>query len=440
VFSKINKKTVHTLLIKNPFYILHLFQAHYTINMKKTFLFLSALVIIINTSIAQETFPVNGTSNKNHNYYAFTNAKIFIDHEAVINKGILLIKDGVIVGVGEKLNIPKGTVVYDLKGKSIYPGLIDAYTTYGMPEPKPSSRNRGNPQMESNIKGAYGWNQAIKADVEANKMFSDDSNAAEELRKLGFGAALTFHKDGIVRGSATVVALGDGRENELIIQDKAAAMYSFDKGSSTQDYPSSLMGAIALLRQTYLDADWYKKDKTKKEYNISLESFNNLQTLPQIVETTDKLSALRADKIGDEFKINYIIKGCGNEYQRMDDLKASNCKFILPLNFPVAYDVEDAYDANNISFADLKHWEMAPANPFAFQQYLIPFAITTADLKDKKDFWKNLRKAIAYGLTEKQALKSMTTTPAELLNLSDKLGKLKAGMIANFIITSGNFF
>ncbi|MGQ0828107.1 MAG: amidohydrolase family protein [Bacteroidota bacterium] len=415
--------------------------------MKKIFLFLSALVIIINISIAQETFPVNGTSNKNHNYYAFTNAKIFIDHEVIINKGILLIKDGVIVGVGEKINIPKGTVVYDLKGKFIYPGLIDAYTNYGIPEPKPGSRNRGNPQMESNIKGAYGWNQTIKADVEANKIFSDDSNAAEELRKMGFGAVLTFHKDGIVRGSATVVTLGDGRENELIIQDKAAAMYSFDKGSSTQDYPSSLMGAIALLRQTYLDADWYKKDKTlptgqagRKEYNISLESFNNLQTLPQIMEVTDKLSALRADKIGDEFKVNYIIKGCGNEYQRMDDLKATYCKFIIPLNFPSTYDVEDAYDANNISLADLKHWEMAPANPYAFQQYFIPFAITTADLKDKKDFWKNLRKAIACGLTEKQALKSLTTTPAELLNLSDKLGKLKAGMIANFIITSGNLF
>ncbi|HEY0030141.1 MAG TPA: amidohydrolase family protein, partial [Bacteroidia bacterium] len=132
--------------------------------------------------------------------------------------------------------------------------------------------------------------------------------------------------------------------------------------------------------------------------------------------------------------------GSGNEYQRLDDIKATNCKFIIPLNFPIPFDMEDAYDANNVSLTELKHWEMAPVNAFAMEKYFIPFAITTSDLKEKKDFWKNLRKAISYGLSEKQALKSLTSIPAEMLNVGDKLGKLKAGMIANFIITSGNLF
>ncbi len=409
------------------------------LNKMKKILCLLFLISMCKLSIAQETFPVNGTTNKNHTSYAFINAKIVIDADEKIENGVLLIKDGIVVAVGEKVVVPKGSVLYDLKGKSIYPSLIDAYTNYGMPELKNLSRGFG-PQLESNVKGAYGWNQAIKADMEANKLFVADSKSADELRKMGFGAVFSFQKDGIVKGTGSVVSLADGKENELIINDKAAAIYSFDKGTSTQEYPASLMGAIALLRQTYLDADWYKKDKTKKEYNISLEAFNNFQNLPQIFETTDKLNAIRADKIGDEFKVNYIIKGSGNEYQRLDDIKATNCKFIIPLNFPAAYDVEDVYDAENVSLTELKHWEMAPANAFAMEKYVIPFAFTTADLKDKKDFWKNLRKAIAYGLTEKQALKSLTTTPAEMLNLSDKLGKLKNGMLANFIITSGNLF
>lgn len=405
--------------------------------MKKLFV-LSLGIAFTLAAVAQETFPVNGTSNKNHTTYAFANVKIVVDPETTIENGTMIVKDGMITAVGSKIMIPKGAVIYDLKGKTIYPGLIDAYTTYGMPEVKKIPA--WGPQMESNIKGAYGWNAAVKPETEANKIFTDDSKAADEMRRMGFGAVLTFQKDGIVRGTAAVVSLGDGRENELVIKDKASAMYSFDKGVSSQDYPSSLMGAIALLRQTYLDADWYKKDKTKKEYNISLESFNNLQGLPQIFETTDKLNVMRADKIGDEFKVNYIIKGSGNEYQRLDDVKATNCKLIIPLNFPVPYDVEDAYEANNISLTELKHWEMAPANPVALEKNFIPFAITTSDLKDKKDFWKNLRKAISYGLSEKQALRSLTITPAELLNISDKLGKLQGGMIANFIITSGNLF
>lgn len=406
--------------------------------MKKIILILFAVSLGSITN-AQETFPVNGTSNKNHTTYAFINAKIIVDADETIENGTLVIKDGLIFLVGTKINIPQGSVIYDLKGKSIYPGLIDAYSSYGMPETK-KSYGGSYPQIESTTKGAYGWNQAIKPEVDALKLFTKDTKSAEEYRKLGFGTVLTFQKDGIIRGSGAVVTLADNRENELVVNEKAAAVYSFDKGSSSQDYPSSLMGCMALLRQTYLDASWYKSDKTKKEINISLDAFNNLQTLPQIFETTDKLNALRADKIGDEFKINYIIKGSGNEYQRLDDIKASGCKFILPINFPMAYDVEDAYDANYVSLTELKHWEMAPVNLFAFEKYLIPFAITTSDLKEKKDFWKNLRKAISYGLSEKQALKSLTSIPAEMLNIGDKLGKLKSGMIANFIITSGNLF
>ena len=413
--------------------------------MKKKFLFLLTL-LTGSISYAQQTFPVNGTPNKNHLIYAFTNAKIFVDHEVKIENGILLIQEGLILDVGEKLTIPKGSVVYDLKGKSIYPALIDAYTNYGMPDPKLSSRWLY-PQMESNTKGAYGWNQAVKAETEADKIFSVNTISAEDMRRLGFGSVLTFQKDGIVRGSAALVSLAEGKENELIINPKVAAMYSFDKGTSTQDYPSSLMGAIALLRQTYLDADWYKKQtplsqgrRAGGEVNISLDAFNNLQTLPQIIETTDKFNALRADKIAEEFKVNYIVKGSGNEYQRLEEIKNTNCKFIIPLNFPAAYDVEDAYDAVNVSLTELKHWEMAPANAYAMEKYFIPFAITTADLKDKKDFWKNLRKAITYGLSEKQALKSLTVTPAELLNVANKIGRLKSGMIASFIITSGNLF
>jgi imidazolonepropionase-like amidohydrolase len=406
--------------------------------MKKIYL-LFLLLFSSKYFIAQETFPINATSNPNHTTYAFTHATLIVSEEQQMQDATLLIKNGRIVATGPNLNVPAGTVVYDLKGKFIYPGLIDMYTTYGITEPKRESRPPG-PQMLSNIKGAFGWNQAIKAETDASRLFNADNKYAEEMRGLGFGTVLTFQKDGIVRGSAVVVSLADAKENELILKDRAAAMYSFDKGTSTQDYPSSLMGAVALLRQTYLDAEWYKNDKTKKEFNISLQAFNDLQSIPQIFETNNKFNSLRADKIADEFKVNYILKGSGTEYQRLDDLKASGCRFILPLNFPAAYDVEDAYDALNITLTELKHWEMAPVNPFALEKYFIPFSITTADLKDKKDFWKNLRKAISYGLSEKQALKALTTVPAEMLQMSDLIGKLKPGMLANFIITSGNLF
>src|SRR3989344_7284220 len=171
--------------------------------MKKIILQLFA-VCISSIAIAQETFPVNGTSNKNHTIYAFINAKIIVDADETIENGTLLIKDGLILLVGTKINIPQGSVVYDLKGKSVYPGLIDAYSSYGMPEIK-KSYGGSFPQMESNTKGAYGWNQAIKPEVDSVKLFTKDIKSAEEYRRLGFGTVLTFQKDGIIRGSGAVV-------------------------------------------------------------------------------------------------------------------------------------------------------------------------------------------------------------------------------------------
>ncbi len=415
--------------------------------MKRSLLFVFTLCLLPSAFLlSQETFPTNGAPDIRHNYYAFTNAKIYVDYQTVIEKATLLIKDGVVVDAGDKVIVPKGAVVVDLKGKSIYPSLIDIYSTYGMPEIKKPERVRG-PQMESNTKGAYGWNQAIHPETEADKLFIADSKSADELRKLGFGAVMTFKKDGIARGSSVFVSLANKNENEIILKDKAAAMYSFDKGTSTQDYPSSLMGSIALLRQTYYDALWYEQQTPLSsgrgaggEVNISLDSWNKIQSLPQIFEVNDKLSALRADNIGDEFKIQYIVKGNGDEYQRMDEIKSTHARFILPLKFPAPYDVEDPYDAAIVSYADLKNWEMAPMNPSAFEKNFIPFALTTDGMKDKKDFWKNIRKAIEYGLTEKTALKALTVTPAEMIGMQNQVGTLQKGMIADFMITSGNLF
>lgn len=87
-----------------------------------------------------------------------------------------------------------------------------------------------------------------------------------------------------------------------------------------------MMGMIALLRQSYLDAQWYKSTPTTEGVNLSLKSWNDNQALPQIFEANDKWNDLRADKIGDKFGVQYIIKAGGNEYQRikeMDETKAS---------------------------------------------------------------------------------------------------------------------
>ncbi|TDH25209.1 amidohydrolase [Segetibacter sp. 3557_3] len=409
----------------------------------KKLLWLMGGLWLAQCTTAQETFPVNGVADKRAGCFAFTHATIVKDAQTTLKDATLVIRDGRIVSAGGNSNIPADAVIIDCKDKYIYPSFIDIYSDYGTPASAVGARGFGGgtqAQLTSSTKGAYGWNQAIKSETDAYKLFTADDSKAKGLRESGFGAVLTHVKDGIARGTGTFVSLGNEKENLLVIKDKASAHYALSKGSSTQSYPNSMMGIIALLRQTFLDAQWYKTRPAKEGLNLSLQSWNENQALPQIIDAGDKWNDLRADRIGDEFGVQYIIKGGGNEYQRIKEIAGTRATYILGLNFPQTQDVEDPNDARFVSLTDLKHWELAPTNPSVMEKANIPFCLTTAELRDVKQFMTNLRTALNYGLTETAAINALTKTPATVLGLYDQVGSLDAGKWANFLITSGNVF
>jgi len=348
---------------------------------------------------AQPSFPVNGVADQRETMFAFKNATIVQDAQHVLNNATLLIRQDRIVAVGTNISIPSDAIVIDCSGKFIYPSFIDLYADYGVATPQGQGfggRNSFlNVQLTSNTKGAFGWNQAIKADVQAGSQFVVDDAKAKALREAGFGAVLTHQRDGIARGTGTFVSLASIKENHAIIKEKASAHYSFNKGTSQQSYPSSMMGSISLLRQTYYDAKWYKNNAAKEGVNLSLNAWNNIQSLPQIFEANDKWNVMRADRIGDEFGVQYIIKTNGNEYQRVSEIASTGASLIVPVNYPMAMDVEDPNDARFVSLSDMKHWELAPTNPGSLEKAGIAFSLTTADLRSPNAFMGNLRKAIS---------------------------------------------
>ena len=407
------------------------------------YLLILAGLLTINRSQAQVTFPVNGIASPTEDAYAFINATIVRNSSGTDSNATLIIRNKKIIAVGTNIDIPKDVVIIDCRGKYIYPSFIDLYSGYGMPPPEKNAARR-NPftgyQFTSNTKGAFGWNQAIKPEVNASALFDVNDKDAKPLRDAGFGSVLTHQQDGIARGTGTLVTLATQPDNLVMLKEKASAQYSFSKGSSTQSYPSSLMGVIALLRQTYYDAAWYKSNPAEEGKNMSLESWNNNQDLPQVFEADDKWNCLRASRIGNEFGVKYILKAGGNEYQRIKEMASINTTFILPLDFPKPMDVEDPNDARYVSLSDMENWELAPTNPAAFEKANIPFCFTESGLKDAKSFFTNLRKAIDAGLSEKTALDALTKNPAVVLHVYDELGSLETGKLGNFIITSGPVF
>ena len=406
--------------------------------MKKTLLYCLFIFLGMRVS-AQQTFPLNGVAEVMPNKFALIDASIYVDAHTRLAKASLLIDGGKIVSISEKVNIPAGYVVINCLNKIIYPGFIDAYTSYGLSDTK-NDGNSEDPIFISTKDGAYHWNEAVKSEYNAFANFSVKHSDPDVFRSQGFTVVNTLKKDGIFRGTSALVSLGSERDNLLIISPNVASALSFRKGSSKQDYPSSLMGSIALIRQSYYDAKWLKDNKGKVEFNQSLQAINDQQSKIKIFEVTDVHDIFRAQKIAEEFNINYIFKGAGNEYQRIAELKKINPVIIIGLNFPKIYDVEDYFDAGNISLTELKNWELAPSNPAALANANIKFLLSTSDLKKPSEFLNNLRKAVKYGLSEESALTALTETPATILGVKDQMGSLKKGMRANFIICSGNIF
>ncbi|TPG41525.1 amidohydrolase family protein [Flavobacterium pectinovorum] len=407
--------------------------------MKKALLLLFLSVFLTKT-YAQEYFPVNeSVQNKNKNYTVFTNATIYVTPTQKIEKGTLLIQDGKVVAVGNNIAIPKNSIAIDLAGKTIYPSFIDIYTSFGVEKPKNNSRPDQDPLYDTKRVGYY-WNESIRPEINTYETFKYDQPKAEELLKAGFGVVGTHIPDGVAQGTGILVALNNSENNKRIIANKVTNHFAFTRSALTnQAYPSSLMGMMALLRQMYLDLDWYKKGNFETK-DLSLEALANNEKLVQIFASEDKLNSLRASKIAKEFGLTYILKGSGNEFERIEEIKNTNAKYIIPVSFPEAYDVSNPYLSNQIELADMRFWNQAPTNLKVLSDNGIVFALTTDKLKKTEDFKPNLLKAIKYGFDKTKALEALTTIPAALLGKSNEIGSLKTGSYANFVITSGEIF
>jgi imidazolonepropionase-like amidohydrolase len=374
--------------------------------------------------------PQNGVAESSPQYIVFKNAKIYISPQQIIEDGTLLIKNDKVVSVGKKVKIPSNAVIIDCSNKVIVPSFIELYSNVGLATLT---------KKEKTSSGAYYWNEAVHPENDASKEFQVDAKSTENLLRMGFGLALTHQQDGIVRGSAALVALGNSDVNKQLIQSQSGLFYSFNKGTSSNSYPSSQMGAIALLRQAFYDLEYYHST-TPTERNISLEEWKKKIQLPAFFKSEDKWEILRSDKIAKEFNQNWNYIGTGKEYAWLPNSKKLNGSVVIPINYPEAYDVKDPYIARQIPLSDLKHWELAPYNAKILADNKISFAITSDGISKPDLFWSNLRKTLSKGSSVEQILSSLTTKPAELLGLSTLIGDLNSGKLASFSIFSDDPF
>jgi imidazolonepropionase-like amidohydrolase len=413
------------------------------------------------------TIPKQGIRENDPRFHALTNARIITAPGKTIEKGTVLIRDGLIVEAGPDVKVPPEARVWDLAGKTIYPGFIDSYSRLGLPEtlqPEPvrTDVDPDDPNAKpkeiprEHAKGMHSWNPRVTPERKAADYLNLDKKATRKLRDLGFTSALVVPGRGIFRGSSALINLQEADVDSLVVAPLVAQHIAFDFDREGRDgdrgYPNSLMGAIALIRQSYLDASWYQaaQDTYRKspatterpETNASLAALaDQAQHNPAVFEAEDELDLLRALRIADEFKLKPILLGNGYEYRVRKALAEKKTPIILPLDFPKAPEIERPEQALDVDLDELQHWDRAPSNPARLAEAGIPFALTTQKLeKPEKDFWSRLRLAARRGLSKDAALAALTTTPAEMFGVADRLGTIAPGRMANLVIASGDLF
>ena len=382
--------------------------------------------------------------------HAIVNARIVPAPGQVIERGTIVIRNGVIESVGAGITPPADARIWDAESLTVYAGLIDAFVTPAAAAAAPAGPpGRARPEPADPARGAAHALKSVTPELRVVETSPLGKDQLEALRAAGFAVAHISPRAGIVRGQSAVVGLGDADANAATLRPDASLVISLE--TARQTYPGSLMGAVAVIRQSFLDARWYRdahaaavkaQGAERPETNVSWESMQaaiaGLQPVTFVAD--EMLEVLRASRLANEAAVHARIVGAGDEYKRVKEIAATRAPLIVPVNFPDAPKVDDPWNAMEVGTEELRAWQEAPGNAAALSKAGVTFALTTNGLKDVKSFRGNVGKAIGRGLRASEALAAVTTVPARMLGVEGKLGTIAAGKIANLTVTRGDLF
>ncbi len=399
------------------------------------FIFMFATIILVTLTLPARVGPT----------YAIINCKIIPVTSPLIENGVIIVRDGLIESLGphEKIAIPEDAEIIKADGLFAYPGLIDAHTKLFFEAPKPEPRQQGTAAAQPQKKD---W--AKQVNLTAFKFLKPKKTAAESYYKVGITTVLVAPEREIYAGQSVLLNINGEKTEPMVIQNLVALHVNFVTARGS--YPSSLMGTMAFLRQSFLDTQHYSSWKSqftktsrglkRPEYNSFLEALLPyvVQKKPVFFNCASQEDIKRALRLTQEFKLNGFITGANEAWRVAELLKKAKAPLLVSLNFKPPF--TSIYVAKGEESKKKAEEEIYPANAANLHKQGVKFALTSHGVNKAPDITKNIQKAIKAGLPKDQALKAMTIIPAELLGVSSFLGSLEPGKVANIVLTSGEIF
>jgi len=408
---------------------------------------LPSLLLLLASGALASPVPVAAEAPAVH---ALTGVRIVLAPGEVIEHGTVVLRDGLIEAAGADLEPPPDARVWDREGLTVYPGLIEPYAERPWPEAKdgPDGADQG--------AGSGNPNPAVHAEREMASRAGDPATA-RQLREAGYTVAVIAPRGGVLRGESVLVELGDAPIRERILRPRVAQNVTLSS-SAPHGYPQSLMGSIALTRQIFLDAVWYRRawsafdrrpTQRRPPYDAALEALGDAAAgdEPVVFDNDDLPGFVRSAHLADELGLDAWLIGSGEEYQRLDEVRqllspdsagGRSRPVLLPVAFPEP--PEGTSGPLSIELDALRHWQRAPENPVALVGAGATVALTSFRLDRPADLHEHLARAIAAGLSPDDALAAVTTVPARLLGIAGQRGTIEPGKAADLVVVEGDLF
>jgi len=381
-------------------------------------------------------------------FYAIQDVHVLIGTGSSLDHATVVIADGLIDEVGVGVKIPDDAWVIDGSGLALYPGLIDAMTTLGQEQEEESEGGggRGFPGAGGPVvhgpedrPGTTPWVDA------ADLLVAGDARIAT-WREAGFTAALSVPEKGFFPGQAALIDLADAPPQDLVVAPGVAQRINLRGRGGFRNFPGSLMGGIAYVKQVLLDAGHHAlaearyasapRGQERPQYDRTLDPIQQArqQHLPFLLPGDFGRQIDRALRLARAFDLVPVLYGGQGAYQRIDLLAADKIPVIIDLDWPKAGKDRDP-DAEQ-SLRDLAHQRLAPAVPGMLAEAGVPFAFGSRDLAGPTQIFEGVRAAIDAGLSPDDALSAFTLGAARVLGVDDRLGSIEVGKIANLVLAS----
>jgi imidazolonepropionase-like amidohydrolase len=405
--------------------------------------------------------------------FAIREARVFCEPGKVLPRATIVIRDGLIAAVGPAVKVPPDALIIDDKKLTVYPGFIDAMSTWGFdPALRRSETGPAAPvdfASEALAATRADNRKGLTPEFVVSTALRMEPDPAEAWRRQGFTTHLVAPDGGFIVGQSALVSLSGAPPREAVLRSPVAMHAALHSMGGSGDYPRSLMGVFAHVRQTLLDAGHYQRVRAAFEkdgssghrppFDPALAALGPVleQKLPVVFEADSRDEIHRALDFAAEFRLRPIIYGGREAWKAADRLKKEQVPVLLRLNFveqPQArmgrrvsgpfYESSAGQEGDGavpkrVLAEHERQLKEEIHNAAALAQKGVRFAFSGQGLEKPEKFRENLRKVLAEGLSPDAALAALTMDAARLLGIDKQLGTIASGKPAHLVVTDGDF-